>query len=299
MHTLDYPIDTAHDGMTVEKYLKSEHGYSSRTLIKLKKLELGISINGEHARTIDRLRAGDILRTAILGEDCPYARSNRKAALLFEDENIVVFDKPPGMPCHTSCGHHNDTLVNVFASYCDSRGISCRFRALNRLDADTSGCVLVAKSQYAASRLRDNFGKVYVGVVCGSPPDSGIVDTPIIRPDPVDMRRAAAPGGQPARTLYRVLARGGGYALVRFDIETGRTHQIRVHMAHIGFPIAGDAAYGSDLSVIGRQALHCSEISFAHPISGEQITVRSPLPADIRAALETAGIEEYEDTGRG
>ncbi len=291
MNALEYTIAPEHDGMSVEKYLKTLHGYSSRTLIKLKQRELGISINGAHARTIDLLRAGDILRTAILGEECPYVRSNRRVPVLYEDAHLVVFDKPPDMPCHTSCGHYNDTLVNVFAAYCDARGIACRFRALNRLDRDTSGCVLVAKNQYAASRLTGNFDKTYTGMVCGQPEECGVVDIPILRPDPVSIRRVASPLGQRAVTLYTVAARAPAHSLVRFELQTGRTHQIRVHMAHLGMPLAGDSEYGGSTEWIARQALHCESLRFVHPVTGVPVQVCSPLPQDILDALRQAGFE--------
>ena len=177
-------------------------------------------------------------------------------------------------PAHQSCGHAADTLANVFAAHCDRLGVDLMYRPLNRLDRDTSGAVLVAKNRYAAAAVTNNFHKTYQAILLGAPPQpQGRVDAPIRREQPEQMRRIVAPDGQRAVTNYRVLAQAEGLSLVDFVLETGRTHQIRVHMAHLGCPVLGDGMYGQPSDRIARQALHCRRICFPHPLDKREITV--------------------------
>lgn len=294
MRKLCYTIPKGSAGRTVQEYLKGEHGYSTRTLIKLKALPLGLTVNGKHVRTVDRLKEGDTLCCALEDAPAALALSAREVPLLYADDDLLVYDKPPAMPCHPSNGHYDDTLANVYAARCARLGVPGAFRALNRLDADTTGCVLVACNQHVAARLTRRFDKVYVALVCGELPTSqGEIDAPILRRDQEhkrDITRIVHPQGQRAITRYTRLAVGSGYSLVQFALLTGRTHQIRVHMAYLGYPLAGDSLYGGDCALIGRQALHCSQVSFCHPVSGRDMTVDAPLPADLCAALSAAGL---------
>lgn len=278
----------------MQEYLRGEQGYSTRTLVKLKHLPLGITCNGQHARTVDRLAAGDLLCCAMEDPPAGLALSQRAVPLLYEDDDLLVYNKPPAMPCHPSNGHYDDTLANVYAARCARLGVEGAFRALNRLDADTTGCVLVACNQYAAARLSGRFEKEYLALLCGELPQAqGVVDAPILRRDREQLRditRIVHPDGQRAVTRYTRLAVGGGYSLARFALETGRTHQIRVHMAHLGYPLAGDRLYGGDCTLIGRQALHCGRVDFLHPVTGRPVTVTAPWPDDLRAALRAAGL---------
>ena len=291
MRTIDYPISADHDGQTVERYLKQQHGYSTRTIVKLKHYPQGMQINGAHARTIDLLHAGDTLSVTFIDSEEHgvehFIRSNRRVEIPYEDDDLLVFNKPADMPCHQSCGHAADTLANVFAAHCDQLGLDLMYRPLNRLDRDTSGAVLVAKNRFAAAKVTNNFHKTYQAILCGCPPErQGRVDTPIRREFPEEMRRIVAPDGQRAVTNYRVLAQGAGRSLVDFVLETGRTHQIRVHMAYLGCPVLGDRLYGQKSERIARQALHCRHIAFPQPVTGEEIQVDCPLPEDMQALVE-------------
>ena len=147
MRTITYPITPAHAGMSVERYLKQEHGYSTRTLVKLKHYPQGLQLNGQHARTVDLLQAGDTLAVTFLDSQEHgvehFIRSNRRVEIPYEDDDLLVFNKPADMPCHQSCGHAADTLANVFAAHCDHLGLDLMYRPLNRLDRDTSGCLFV------------------------------------------------------------------------------------------------------------------------------------------------------------
>ena len=292
MRTITYPITPAHAGMSVERYLKQQHGYSTRTLVKLKHYPQGLQLNGRHVRTIDLLQAGDTLAVTFLDSQEHgvehFIRSNRRVEIPYEDDDLLVFNKPADMPCHQSCGHAADTLANVFAAHCDALRLDLMYRPLNRLDRDTSGAVLVAKNRFAAAKVTNNFHKTYQAILLGCPPQpQGRVDAPIRREFPEEMRRIVAPDGQRAVTNYRVLAQGTvegqPLSLVDFVLETGRTHQIRVHMAHLGCPVLGDELYGQKSELIPRQALHCRHISFPQPVTGQEIRVDCPLPADMQA----------------
>lgn len=296
MRTLRYQIAPEHEGMNVERYLKQQHGYSSRTIVKLKHYEQGMRLNGAHTRTIDLLHAGDVLEITFLDSEEHgvehFIRSNRQVEIAYEDDDLLVFNKPADMPCHQSCGHAADTLANVFAAHCDQLGMDLMYRPLNRLDRDTSGAVLIAKNRFAAASVTNNFHKTYQAILDGVPPQSeGRVDAPIRREFPEEMRRIVSPDGQRAITNYRVLAVQDGYSLVDFVLETGRTHQIRVHMAHLGCPVLGDSMYGRKSEMIARQALHCRYIAFTQPVSRQPVGVRCTMPEDMQEVCTKLGLK--------
>ena len=295
MRTLRYEITPEYDGMNVERYLKKVHGYSSRTIVKLKHYDRGMYLNGAHTRTIDLLHPGDVLEITFLDSEEHgvehFIRSNRQVQIVYEDHDLIVFNKPADMPCHQSCGHAADTLANVFAAHCDKLGMDLMYRPLNRLDRDTSGAVLVAKNRFAAATVTNNFHKTYQAILDGIPPQmEGRVDAPIRREFPEEMRRIVADDGQRAITNYRVLAQSGNLSLVDFVLETGRTHQIRVHMAYLGCPVLGDELYGRKSELISRQALHCRHIAFPQPVSREEIRVDCPLLPDMQELCIKMGI---------
>lgn len=243
---------------------------------------MGITRNGELIRSIDTVYDGDeiILRlddTSLLE---PNGKLNVKIA--FENENLVVFDKPSGMPVHPSIKHQGDTLGNYFAYvYPD-----LTFRPVNRLDRDTSGLCIAAKNAHAANLLQGACEKVYYAAVHGITDKSGTIDAPIARQQESIIMRCVRDDGQPAVTHYKQLGHNEKYSLEEIHLETGRTHQIRVHFAHIGHPLAGDDMYGGGREDISRQALHCGELTFTEPVSGEKITVHSELPDDITALFK-------------
>lgn len=300
MRTLRYQIAPEHEGMNVERYLKQQHGYSSRTIVKLKHYEQGMRLNGARTRTIDLLHAGDVLEITFLDSEEHgvehFIRSNRQVEIAYEDDDLLVFNKPADMPCHQSCGHAADTLANVFAAHCDQLGMDLMYRPLNRLDRDTSGAVLIAKNRFAAASVTNNFHKTYQAILDGVPPQSeGRVDAPIRREFPEEMRRIVSPDGQRAITNYRVLAVQNGYSLVDFVLETGRTHQIRVHMAHLGCPVLGDSMYGRKSEMIARQALHCRYIAFTQPVSRQPVGVSCTMPEDMQEVCTKLGLKMNND----
>lgn len=282
MRRISYQIPSAYDGRKVVHFLRGEAGCSAKLVKNLKQWEDGILLNGAHIRTIDRLRAGDVLEITL--HDRPKAAAAAgEAPILYEDGDVIVFDKPAGMPCHQSRNHQEDTLANAFAALCAARGEPLTFRAVNRLDRDTTGAVVVAKNTRAAALLAGRVDKVYLAVTSRPPqPPEGTVDAPIGRPDPYNIRRAVLPEGQRAVTIYQTLfTDGAGHSLVKCMLPTGRTHQIRVHMAYLGCPLLGDDLYGGDCGEWTRQALHCAGVRFFTP-EGGAVAVKAPLPKDMQ-----------------
>ena len=277
------------DGDAVYGFLKFKKGISRRLIIKLKGYPQGIQINGAHARTVDKLKAGDVLTLCLIDAENDSEETECRVPILYEDEDVIVFNKPPGMPVHQSKNHQKDTLANVFAANCREKGENAVFRVINRLDKDTSGAVVVAKNAYSAAKLTGHVNKSYLAVVSGTiTENSGMIDAPIHRPDPHMTLRAVLPEGKPAKTGYEVLSRGEQYTFVRCTLYTGRTHQIRVHMAYKGHPLAGDDMYGGSREMISRQALHCESVSFLRPMDGTCININAPMYKDMEICINYA-----------
>ena len=289
MRILTYQIQPADQGMKIEHFLRRE-GISSRVIVKLRHMptDQGILLNGQHARTIDLLSAGDTLAIT-LPQDPPRLRpSEIEVPILYEDEDVIVYNKPFGMPCHQSGGHFYDTLAHVYAAHCLATGEGGPFRPVNRIDKDTTGAVVAAKNQIAAGLLWKQVQKRYVALLEGElPRNSGVIDLPIMPEEPYAMRRIVDPDGQQAVTEYRVLERFEGYTLAEFLLHTGRTHQIRVHMSYKGFPLVGDDLYGGKRDLMGRQALHCLWVEFCRPSDKKMIHVEAPLPDDMKNVIKT------------
>ena len=291
MRTINFSITQNDEGRSVEQFLKS-HGISQRVIIALKKLPDGMLLDGLHVRTIDPLQAGSVLQVNLPQPDKRIPLCDIAVPILYEDEDVLVYNKPPDMPCHQSGGHIFGTLDGVYAAYCvKTTGIPRPFRPINRLDKDTTGAVVAAQNQIAAGKLWKAVEKRYLAVVEGVPhPECGTIDLPIDREVPMELKRIVTPEGQTAVTRYRVLAQGKGRSLVAFQLLTGRTHQIRVHMAHMGWPLVGDPLYGTVSSDIPHQALHCAWVTFPHPITEQNIAVSAPLPQNIEMLLQQCGI---------
>ncbi len=289
--TLLFTVEKAFDQTTVEKFLLA-NGISRRALIKLKQSPNDIRKNGVHARSIDRVRTGDQICLYIAPKATHLRQSEKSVPILYEDADILVFDKPAQMPCHPSGMHINDTLANVWAAHCAKRGQTVSpLRALNRLDKDTSGAVVVAKHQIAAARLKGCIQKEYFALVQGVlSPQTGTIDIPIERERPFELKRITSPDGQRAVTEYQTLASDGQISLVRCVLRTGRTHQIRVHFAHLGHPLLGDALYGGNTNELSRQGLHCAKVAFLHPISRAPLAVYAPFAQDLQTVLQKHGL---------
>ena len=278
MREIRHTVPQEFDGAQALALLKAM-GISRRVIISLKRSG-GLTRGGAVLRTIDAVHAGEEIILRLEDESgCVAANPRLSAQVMYEDEDVVVYNKPPFMPVHPSQRHHDDTLANLFAA--QFPGLP--FRPINRLDRNTSGLCVCAKNQLAAAALAGSLEKVYFAVTDSAPPGDTI-NAPIGRLGTSVIERCVTPEGKPAVTHFRKIA-GERRSLLRITLETGRTHQIRVHMAYVGSPLCGDDMYGGDCSGISRQALHCGEVSFSHPISGEHITVTAPLPEDMAQLL--------------
>lgn len=280
MREIAITVTQEFDGAQAQNLLKNL-GFSRRAMIKLKQTG-GLTRGGEVLRTVDEIRAGEELRVQ-LSEESGAVPPNPElyAAIAYEDEDVVVFDKPPYMPVHPSIRHHDDTLANLFAA----RYPGLAFRPINRLDRNTSGLCVCAKNRFAASALADSLQKAYFAITDGIPPGD-TVNVPIGREGESIIRRCVTPEGKPAVTHFEPVGGNSRRTLLRVTLETGRTHQIRVHMAYLGFPLCGDDMYGGDMSAIERQALHCGEVSFTQPVTHEIIHVSAPLPEDMAGLIK-------------
>ncbi len=283
MREIVYTVPQSFEGAQAQDFLKSQ-GFSRRALIRLKHSG-GLSGNGELLRMVDIIHAGDRITVRLPEESAsPLPNNDLYAPIVYQDEDVVVFNKPPFMPVHPSIRHYDDTLANLFAA----RFPGLAFRPVNRLDRNTSGLCVCARSGFAAAALSKSVEKVYYAITDGAPPGN-TVDQPIGRTVETDgsiIKRRVTPEGKPAVTHFEKAGGNERRALLRITLETGRTHQIRVHMAYLGFPLCGDDMYGGDCSGINRQALHCGEVSFIQPATHERIKVTAPLPEDMAALLE-------------
>ena len=300
---MDIVIDERQAGMTIREFLRGEMGFSSSLLKKLKFSENGILIDGRWVTVRHTLAEGETLSLAVedRAEDVsPYLiPADLSVEILYEDEWITAVNKPPDMPSHPSQGHRLDTLANALAyRYRDRIYV---FRPVNRLDRDTSGCMLTSNSKDASYKMYAAMTgglirKEYVAVLDGVPAESEgtLVSCMRRKPDSVIEREECppdAPGAKLARTEYRVLAVRNGHAAVAASPVTGRTHQLRVQFAGIGCPITGDTLYGQDSPYIARHALHSRSASFPHPATGEPMRVTAALPSDMLMLLDALGFD--------
>ena len=278
-------------GMSLLQYLKREMCFSSKLIKHLKFTEGGITVNGSHATVRRILERGDVLELAFEDEEsAPIEPVDLPIEILYEDEDLVVPSKPANMPTHPSCDHHYDTVANALAFRYAQKGIPFVFRPINRLDRNTSGLLLIAKNRPTAGTMsadmrEGKIQKTYLAVLDGEmKAREGKIDAPLHRTaQSIILREVCspdAPDADVALTEFRVLAVGNGHTLVQAHPITGRTHQLRVHFAHLGFPITGDDLYGTPSAEISRHALHASSISFPHPKDRHTVAVTAPLAKD-------------------
>ncbi len=288
-------ISQEYNGYLLRDYLKSVIRLSRAELTELKKREDGIILNGERVTVRTVLKAGDILTlsrddTASSGGIMPI---EMPINIIYEDSDIIALNKPPFMPTHPSHEHQSDTLANGLSHYFAQKGIPFVFRAVNRLDRDTSGIVLVAKNKGSAFKLSKEISdfkvtKRYIAITEGLISENGRIEANIRRLCESKMKRGVCPDGQYALTEYEVIANKNGLSVLLVTPKTGRTHQIRVHLSYIGHPMIGDTLYGdgSGSDRIGRQALHAYSLTFTHPTKDKEITLTAPLPSDMAALTE-------------
>ncbi|MDD4796902.1 MAG: RluA family pseudouridine synthase, partial [Eubacteriales bacterium] len=268
---------------------------STRQIKKAKYRPAGILLGGVSARVDAQVSAGDVLTVCI--EDgaarSPHiVPSPGTLCIVYEDDDLLVLCKQAGQPVHPSPGHDTDSLANVVMGHYAQKGQNMVFRAVNRLDRGTSGLMIVAKSAHVQNRCKEQADsgvlcRAYEAVVTGEiVPAAGVVDAPIGRKQGSALMRQVCADGAPAVTHYRTVCGWGAASLVALRLQTGRTHQIRVHMAHLGHPLVGDFLYGAEDARIGRTALHAARLSLLHPVTGAPLCFTAPLPADMRALCD-------------
>ena len=283
---LEFTVPKEYDGKKVIHLLRGFAGVSARTVGTLKRTPDGITLNGAHIRTIDRIKEGDVVAISLPEDGNLPEPVNAEIDVIYEDSDILAVNKSPFMAMHPTHNHQGDTLANAVAGYLKREGKSATFRAVGRLDKGTSGLVVCALNELSASKIPDTAHKEYLAVVSGDAPESGTVDSPIYRPDPMKTLRCVDARGDSAVTHFEKIAGNGEISLLRLKLETGRTHQIRVHMAFLGMPIVGDSLYGTDTRGIGHQLLHRSKIELTHPVTGERMTFEAPPPEDMKRFID-------------
>jgi len=286
-------------GTRLDRFLAEQVADLSRSAVRRLIDSAQVTVNGEPAKASYKVRLGDVVVACVpQPEPIEPAPEAIPLGIVYEDQALIVVDKPAGMVIHPAPGHQSGTLVNALLAHCpDLAGYAgdARPGIVHRLDRDTSGLILVAKNEHVRRALQRQFKarqvrKVYVALLEGHvQPAHGRIEAPLGRDPRHRQRMAVVPGGREAITEYRLLASfaGGGYSLVEAEPKTGRTHQIRVHLASIGHPVVGDRIYGRRRTrlPIPRQFLHAQRLGFTHPLTGQPLEFEAPLPDDLAAVL--------------
>ena len=291
---LELTVTPPQAGEKVDTLLRRCLGLSGTVIRRVKWLEDGILLDGERVHVSRRVEPGQVLSVRV-SDDAPRSGllpTPGPLDIVYEDPDLLVINKAPGVSCHPGPGHYDDTIGNFIIHYYNMKGIPADYHPVHRLDKGTSGLMVVAKHPHAQERLKrqlhtPDFYREYLAVCDGVPaPPRGVIDAPIGRVPGSLMARQVDPEGQSARTRYEVLHAGGPRSLVRLVLESGRTHQIRVHMAHIGCPLTGDFLYGTEnRALISRTALHSHRLALLHPVTGARLEWSVPLPEDMQALL--------------
>jgi 23S rRNA pseudouridine1911/1915/1917 synthase len=288
--TMTYHITQDQNKTTVERYLLDQ-GYSQGLIRHLRNTENGLTIDEKLVYTTHKLMCGEILTALLEDEESSkhIVPTPMPLQIVYEDEHLLIVNKEAGIPIHPSQGNFYHTLANGVAHYFKEKGETFVYRAINRLDRDTTGLLILAKNPLSACILSDmvkrhEIHRRYLAIVWGELPEGGTIDMPIKRVEGSTIERCVDPCGEEARTHYRRLYYDPvtGHSLAGLRLETGRTHQIRVHLKSIGFPLPGDFLYHPDYRYIKRQALHSFRLDFLHPIKKVPLSFEAPLPEDMQ-----------------
>lgn len=282
---LIYEIAAEHTGMKIGDFLRKT-GYSRHVIIHLKKTENGILLNGEWAYVGQSLKEGDHLEIHIIEEESSeqIVPSELPLDIVYEDEDLLIINKPADMPIHPSINNYDNTLANALMWYYQQKGETFVYRCINRLDRDTTGLLIVAKNMLSGGILSDmskkrEIHREYLAIAEGEVSQEGVIDAPIARKEESVIERCVDfERGDRAVTHYWRLDYRNGYSLVRLKLETGRTHQIRVHMKYLGHPLTGDYLYNPDYRILNHQALHSWKLAFRHPVTGAQMQFKADPP---------------------
>ncbi len=302
---IQYKIEEQHNGKCISMFLK-EKEYSRAVIIELKKTKTGIQKNGTWAGVNEILNTGDILEIRLTeqGSSENIVPKEFQLDILYEDEDILVVNKPYDTPIHPSVNNYNNTLANGVVHYYQQQNKPYIFRCINRLDRDTTGVTILAKNLISASilskRMKERgLSRTYVAFVEGITKEEGTIDLPIGREEgTIIKRKIDEKEGKHAITHYCKLeelqVEGKAVSVVALQLETGRTHQIRVHMASIGHPLLGDFLYNESNHMLTRQALHAASCAFYHPITGEYKRITAPLPKDMEMLMQRSSNESCD-----
>ena len=290
----DYIIDEDSAGLRVEQFLHRKR-YSGQNLSEIKRMPKSILVNGVHYYMRQELSTGDHLQVRICEKQNSEKIPPTKLPLdiIYEDEDLLVLNKPAGMPIHPSLNNYTNSIANALAYYFQSQGKPFIFRCCNRLDRDTSGLTIVSKHLVSGSILSDmtkyrEVHREYLAIARGSvTPSEGTIQAPLGRKEGTIIERTVDwEHGEDAVTHYKVVKEANGHSLVSLRLETGRTHQIRIHMKYLGYPLIGDYLYNPDMEYMTRQALHSHHMEFTHPITGEHMSFTAPLPEDMARVMQ-------------
>ena len=283
-----YQITENERGTTVLDFLRKK-GFSRHILSSMKADKEALTRNGQRIGGREQLLAGDHFRVRLLEtvDSDGIVPVSMPLSILYEDEDILVINKPADMPVHPSIGNYTNTLANGVAAYLDAKDEHSPFRCINRLDRDTSGALILAKNAFSAAVLSTQMRnrqirRTYLAVVEGITPPNGTISAPISRvDDSVIERHVDFLRGEPAVTHYERLEVKNEHSLLEIHLETGRTHQIRVHMGYIGHPLPADYLYHPEYDCFKRQPLHSLQLEFRHPVTDKSMCLLAPIPEDM------------------
>ncbi|MBQ6930153.1 MAG: RluA family pseudouridine synthase [Oscillospiraceae bacterium] len=283
---VNFVVKDEHQGKSLTAFLR-ENGVSLALIKRIKFLPDGILVDGVKQNSDYKVKTGEqvVINAADTAENAQKSTvipQDIPMDIVYMDDCCMVVDKPYYMPVHPSFNHPTDTLANAFVGYWKNKGQEKIFRAINRLDKNTSGLVLIALDAYSAEKLKGNVDKTYTAVVQGRVEKmQGIIELPIARQTESIITRCVREDGQYAKTEYTVIKQNEQFSLLDIKLHTGRTHQIRVHFSHLGHSLAGDDLYGGSTEYITRHALHCRKLQFVSPYDNKKVTVNSNLPKDM------------------
>ncbi|MBQ7283589.1 MAG: RluA family pseudouridine synthase [Oscillospiraceae bacterium] len=283
---IEFVVKSEDEGKSLTAFLRG-NGVSLALIKRIKFLPDGIMVDGVKQNSDYKVKTGQTVvvnvadtaenadKSTVIAQDIPMD-------IVYMDDCCMVVDKPYYMPVHPSFNHPTDTLANAFVGYWKNKGQQKIFRAINRLDKNTSGLVLIALDAWSAEKLKGNVDKIYTAIVQGKvQPQQGIIELPIARETESIITRCVRKDGQYAKTEYTVLKQNDDFSLLDIKLHTGRTHQIRVHFSHLGYPLAGDDLYGGSTDFINRHALHCRQLQFVSPYNNKTVVINSKIPKDM------------------
>ena len=279
---LKFTVPDECDKMLAKNFLRKNCYLSARMITQLVRKKDGIMMNEKILRTIDFVESGaEVIINLPEDRQSQITPVKGNLDICYEDSNLLIVNKPPLMPVHPVKQHQEDTLANLVAYYAAEKSENYTFRAINRLDRYTSGLVLISKDRYSANKLKNSVDKTYYAICHGKIESDGTIKAPIGLLPESKMVRHILKEGKAAITHYHIIYSSRELSFIELNLETGKTHQIRCHMASIGHPLLGDDLYGGSLEKISRQALHCGEMKIKHPITDEEFIVKAKIPNDM------------------